>query len=237
MAKSSETPGQRKLFKLQHPILCLIWLSVAILAASAVWGAPLPMCEDTIEITSNCQMVTPNVLTNCTTYDVLATNGTVAINDTLLTPLNGDIYYFNFTLKQGDYVVRLCDGSTREVRVKPDTGGRVLGVSVILGLLLFVCLGLTVYFTVFSKSMAFKYLFLLLTIVFIDMTVFIGAKMAADGGQSYAFAMWRIFWIMVFMTFVFFAFLFVHWVIWSMDRLKGEKEKKEEELYGPAWRV
>lgn len=209
---------------------------MAILAASTA-RAELPMCGDTVEIITNCTMLTPTMQGNCTTYNIITPNGTVARNESPLYLVNGDIYAFTFDLPGGDYLVRLCDGTTREVHAFEETGGRVLGVSVILGLLLFVCLGLTVYFTVFSKSMAFKYLFLLLTIVFIDMTVFIGAKMAEDAGQSYAFAMWRIFWIMVFMTFVFFAFLFVHWVIWSLDRIKGEKEKKEEELYGPAWRV
>ncbi|MEM4245354.1 MAG: hypothetical protein QXR60_04090 [Candidatus Nanoarchaeia archaeon] len=233
MGRLSEKNG--KVFKSKQPLLFLLWAFAVILVAQE-GKAEMPMCGDTVQIVTNCTMLTPTMLGNCTTYDIIHSNGTVAQNVSELSLVNGNIYGFNFTLPQGDYLVRLCDGTTREVHALPRDKD-MIATPLFLGLLLFICLGLTVYFTSIHKSMAFSYLFLLLTIVFLDMTVWVGARMASDAGQSWAFAMWRIFWIMIMMTLLFFAFLFVHWVIWSIDKMHSDKKKKEEEMYGPAWRV
>lgn len=84
----------------------------------AVTAGALEMCEDAPKITTDCTMITP-ALTQCTTYNYSIFNptGTEVSNGTL-TLLYNDIYYFNFTLGKGEYIIRLCDGGVREVLVE-----------------------------------------------------------------------------------------------------------------------
>jgi len=82
----------------------------------------LPTCKDSIMIDTNCSMVTPYLepyLCAVYNYDIITINGTVITNNSNLTILEGDIYYFNFTEGPGDYIIRLCDGTTKEVIVAP----------------------------------------------------------------------------------------------------------------------
>jgi len=97
---------------------------MVVLLAQLV-SATYPMCQDTIEIDTDCTMITPTV-SGCAsyTYDILnATDGVILKDDYSMANLDGDIYYFNFTESAGYYLTRLCDGTTREVIVeaKEDT--------------------------------------------------------------------------------------------------------------------
>lgn len=113
-------------------ILCLMMVLLFVSMVSA-WD----MCEEKVEVTSNCTMVTPVVI-DCTSfsYDILNLSGsTVSSGD--LANLSGNIYYFNFTESEGDYIVKLCDGTTREVRVtSEDTGKMVIAIIILLPILL-----------------------------------------------------------------------------------------------------
>ena len=86
-------------------LICLIPLANA-----------LDICTDTKEISQPCQMMTPSM--NCTDYNysILSTNGTI-VETGNLTLVNLTVYSFNFTQGEGDYVIYLCDETTREVRV------------------------------------------------------------------------------------------------------------------------
>jgi len=86
-----------------------------LLTINLVWG--LDLCEDTVIISSNCTMVTP--LINCVNYTYEIYNSTKKMVETgNLTEWNGSVYYINFTLGEGDYLIKLCDGTTREVEVE-----------------------------------------------------------------------------------------------------------------------
>jgi len=105
----------------------LIWAIWMILLGVAVHSQqpftnPLPLCnvDSKISVGGNCTFLTP--LLNCSgaeTYDVINLSGIEVINDADLTELNASIFFFNFTLtaEANDFVIRLCDGSTREVQV------------------------------------------------------------------------------------------------------------------------
>jgi hypothetical protein len=88
-------------------------------------------------------MVTPEI-TWCSsyTYDILNTNGTL-IETKNLTLFNNDVYYFNLSLDEGNYVLRLCDGGTREIIVENDNEQYYLYVIALL--VFFVLLGLGYY--------------------------------------------------------------------------------------------
>lgn len=78
------------------------------------------LCGNTIQITTNCTMLTPFL--NCTLYDyIILNNNSMQIEYGNLQPygnnVNASIYYFNFTQPKGQYLIQLCDYSTREVYV------------------------------------------------------------------------------------------------------------------------
>ena len=90
------------------------------------------MCEDSVDITKNCTMITP--LLSCVNYSYAvrnASDGTVRTNNSLT--VLGDVYAFNFTEPEGDYIVVLCDGSTREVKVQyPEDDDMTVGAIILL---------------------------------------------------------------------------------------------------------
>lgn len=93
-----------------------------LLAVFLVWipaALALDICEDSIPVTQACQMLTP--MLNCAEYNysVFTLTGELADSGSL-SVLNGSAYYFNFSLGEGDYLVVLCDGSSREISVSED---------------------------------------------------------------------------------------------------------------------
>lgn len=101
-------------------------LGIIIMMSLLVIAEPLPTCEANREIKTYCTMLTPT-LRNCPTYNytIIKSNGTI-LEEANLTNLQGDVYYFNFTQGKGDYIVRLCDLTTREIRVKEDDEGKMI---------------------------------------------------------------------------------------------------------------
>lgn len=104
-----------------------ILLIIAVLILTNI-AAAYETCEDTKEINGNCTMITP-VLIGCSSYDYDVYNSTngAAVQNGALTSLTGDIYQFNFTQGAGDYVVKLCDGTTREIKVKQEDDMIIFG--------------------------------------------------------------------------------------------------------------
>ena len=96
----------------------------------------LDLCEDRQEIHTNCTMVTP--VLNCSTYNYSIINvsmGDILENGTL-TLLNNNIYYFNFTLNEGNYIVQLCDDTTREIKVMTEEKGNLIAILILLPMIL-----------------------------------------------------------------------------------------------------
>jgi len=101
----------------------------------------LDLCEDTIQIHTNCTMVTPFIV-GCDAYNYTIYNATAdgnmggIVDYGALTSLNASTYYFNFTEASGKYVVQLCDGTTRLVQVKNSGDSSVLGIIILIPLIL-----------------------------------------------------------------------------------------------------
>lgn len=77
------------------------------------------MCGEGMTINTNCRMLTPELTCNTYNYEIFNTTGTLVSKD-VLTQLNDTIYFINFTESRGDYIIKLCDGTTREVKVIGD---------------------------------------------------------------------------------------------------------------------
>ncbi len=113
----------------------LLWAMMMVLLGMFVYAqqpfeAPLPLCDVNSKITvgQNCTFLTPTL--NCSGanfYDIINLSGIEVVNDATLTELNNSIYFFNFTLvdEPNSFIVRICDGSTREVQVIAGGTGEV----------------------------------------------------------------------------------------------------------------
>lgn len=95
----------------------LLILPLLIVLAGSV--SALDKCGEQVFVNENCTVLTPPI--NCTTldYDIYNSSRNLLINDAPLTPLNGSIYYFNWTLTERakNYLVMLCDGTSKEISV------------------------------------------------------------------------------------------------------------------------
>lgn len=170
------------------------------------------ICEDRLDNGSSCLMLSPTI--SCTTYDIIQSNTSSIVSGGNLTNLNGSIYYFNFTEGAGDYIIRLCDGSTREFRVTEtfDTKfqaeedarmsiATILGISFIAGFLLLLS------FRLDPEHATLKNLFLLSSF---SVVLLIPASLVGDATEVifYKIVLWlfRVFWFYVFIYFAYWVF-------------------------------
>lgn len=94
-------------------------ISTIILILFSISVSSLEICsEDSVKINTNCTFFTPELICSLFNYTILNLNGSVPVNEQDLTLFSGNIYTFNFTEPTGSYIIRLCDGTTREVKVK-----------------------------------------------------------------------------------------------------------------------
>lgn len=99
-------------------------------------AAGLEMCTDTIEINANCTMITPALECGNYTYQVINMSGDVVTEDSL-SLLSGNIYQFNFTEPEGEYVIEYCDNSTRQVRkIQEDENKMIIAALILIPLFL-----------------------------------------------------------------------------------------------------
>lgn len=95
----------------------------------------LDICEDSNLINTNCTMVTPSITCATYTYDIINLSGTIVTNGTMI-QLESNVYYFNFTESEGDYIIRLCDDTTREVRVEEEEDKMIIAIIILLPMIL-----------------------------------------------------------------------------------------------------
>lgn len=130
----------RRRVKMKKTILFIFFLLIPVANA-------IDVCKDTPKISTPCMMLTPEIA-RCDkyTYEVFYANVTTeagghSITDGNLSVYNGNIYYFNFTEAGGDYLIRLCDGGTREIIVDNDDNEFYLYIFSVLAFLGFLGLG------------------------------------------------------------------------------------------------
>lgn len=111
----------------------LIMVAVLMIVPFVLGG--YPACEDFVEINGSCTMITPTLACSVYNYSIINSSGTV-VTESTLTNLEGDIYYFNFSQNRGDYVVKLCDGTTREITQGPEGDDMFIGFLILIPMLL-----------------------------------------------------------------------------------------------------
>ncbi len=77
-------------------------------------------------------MVTPNLLCGNYSYQIINTTNKNIVKNGSLGTMNLNTYYFNFTQPKGEYLVVLCDNSTRQVRVTSEDDGKMIIAAIII---------------------------------------------------------------------------------------------------------
>lgn len=109
-------------------ILLMVMITLPLVSA-------LDICEDSNLINTNCTMLTPAITCSSYTYDIINLSGTVVTTGTM-DLLQTNIYSFNFTESEGDYIIRLCDDTTREVRVEEEEDKMIIAIIILLPMIL-----------------------------------------------------------------------------------------------------
>lgn len=122
-------------------LVILLGVNAQIVVSQSIGTASLPLCDDQIvRIGQNCTIITPVLNCSSFTYDIVNFSGVEVVNDAPLTELNQSIFFLNFTQTEakGDFVVRLCDGVTREVRVRGSDDLTTIAISILIMGIIFV---------------------------------------------------------------------------------------------------
>jgi len=221
------TIGLREKCKMKIPIYALVMLAMV-----GVVGAV--MCHEEVDAGGYCKMLTPS-LTNCSIYNYSIINVTgVLVENGNLTSFYPPVYYLNFSYTNipGEYITLLCDGSTREIKVKNDDT-TMIAVALLFSLLIMFSAGATIYFT--TMRHALTYMFLMLTVIFIDMTVWTSAKIASEAGYSWAFVGWRMFWVMMFVTLIMFFAVAIHFTNVAREAVNNKKLDAKKKMFGDSF--
>jgi hypothetical protein len=131
---------------------------ITILSLAILLAVQAKVCEDIVGINQNCTMLTPSL--SCTNYNYEIYNTTDYIRNDTLTQLNSSIYYFIFndTGTAGGYLVKICDGSTREIVVGGDEENMILAIVIFLMAINIISFGLPFWVKRFSESKATDYM-------------------------------------------------------------------------------
>ena len=105
-----------------------VFISLFIFLTPLVTG--LDICNNPISPNIECQIITPMVNCSNYTYKVLNTTGAIIDNNSLSVFGEG-LYTFNFSEGVGEYIVVLCDGSTKELIVKNEES-QMIALSIIM---------------------------------------------------------------------------------------------------------
>ncbi len=211
--------------------MIFLFLTITLLGSSITLSQPvLPLCLDPADIRLNCTMVTPSLSCDNFTYRILNVTGELIVPQTSLFLLNESIYFFNFTERTGEYIVELCDGTTREVRVAQDDVTYETGLALmILGIIGFGGFGTYLIISnvkVQNKLILFlitgvKFIFILMVPWLLVLGIALFTQVAVDQGADASIVnlmntFYRIFFLMSmfvsFVTFVVGGILFFQWL-------------------------
>ncbi len=123
------------------PILTNFTIAAATFSPPLV-DATTKMCDDPVKVGTNCIITTP--VLNCTsgpTFDIINMSGNLIVTNESLARLNDQVYFLNFTLvgEKNEFVIRLCDDTTREVLVRGgDENMTNIAIAILLSVMVFV---------------------------------------------------------------------------------------------------
>lgn len=176
----------------------VIWIAaILILCQFAV----SEICEDIIPPETNCTMVTPSILCSDYNYTIINSTGNMVTQGNL-TLLSSSVYYFNFTKSAGDYIITLCDGTTREVYVQhtqEEKSDMYIAILLWLGIMFVVFIALFFFLQpmavkIFFFSMAMAIMLISVNIVnIIAVNNNLGSGLIAMTSSTFKVGMWTLY--------------------------------------------
>lgn len=203
------------------------------------------MCDEpNVNIGRNCTFVTPAL--NCSigdfTYDIVNLSGIKVVDNGSLANLQGNLYFFNFTQVDGrnDFVVRLCDDTTREVRVRGgDENMTNIAIAILLGVMIFALAKFGIELD--EKHWTIK-LALFGTVIGLGYGVFnLSVKFAEDLGAStnVVGTLNAIFLGYTYLAILVYAYIMIRIIIWAVAQFKVQdvelKSEQDEEEFDKGW--
>jgi len=195
----------------------IILILIMFVTIHLVYGLEIAdeKCEDTLTTGEDCIMMTPTLSCSSYTYNIYNSSGNTIRTNQTLTLLNSSIYYFTFNETQGSYIIKLCDDSTREIIVEPDSE---MELAMIIGLIGAAFLLVYIAFNMNDDHQILKVLFIIfavLLILLIPTSLLQGQSVVGD--NFFTSMMWI---IRIFITYI---FLYFNWVYWFRDWAKGKE--------------
>lgn len=160
-------------------------------------------CMDTVLPGENCTMLTPTI--TCTVYTYIIYNASHNVTNGTLTLVEDDIYSFEFNESEGDYIVKICDGSTREIKVVESESmmlAMVLGIGIIAAIFLFVA------FKLEEQHFLLKLLLLIFTFIII---ILIPSTLISGVSDTVTGLLKTVYWILRLVFIYMLVYLFYHW--------------------------
>ncbi len=192
-------------------------------------------CTDIVTPNTNCTMLTPSINCISYTYEVFNESGALADSGSL-TQLNDTIYYFIFNETGGDYIVKLCDDSTKEITAgTSEVGSMSWSIALMLGFLCFTILMFVLAFKIDEEHSPLKVLYYFLGLISIASTLHLTSKIvqAMDPTQldiinfvDHIYGIWI--YIMGFIMVYYFIIYFIFGTV--LKKMADNKKKKDEEF-------
>jgi len=190
----------------------------------------IDMCQDIVKPNTLCQMLSPSL--TCPTsyyYSILNLSGTIIENATL-TSLNSstNTYYFNFNKTQGQYLVWLCDGTTREVYVGTEDNNMLLGlilIPLVLGIMF-----LTASFFLSEEHTVFKIFLFGLSFISATSSLYMGSVVMTYLDSANTAVQTAISNTMLWVSWVDYIIIIYIFVYITIKILKALKQNNEDKL-------
>ena len=207
----------------------LLLLTIMLLTISIATATNLEMCEDfKQEINTNCTMPTPVVDCANYTYTIYNISGGGSVEEGNLSNLNDNIFALNITQPEGDYIILLCDNTTREIKITQEDETKMIVAMIILLPML-----LGFFFLLGAVSLNEKhnilrvFLFLLsFPLFFASMNLGIEAIAKFYNFDVFIDTMgYHIWWIGILFSVLLMYFL-IRFIIWATHYMAGKKEAR-----------
>lgn len=213
------------------------WQLITIIMLITITLASAEMCEDTVLLNEDCTMVTPTITCTSYTYDILnatSPNPAIAVleKDNQLTLLNNSIYYLNFTYTNftGDYIILLCDATSREVKVVR-TVEEIKMIAIVLAFIFLIGLFVTLGFIVGMRGLKI----LCFGIALIEFLLLIGFMYAEYAGLDFTGMLYVNFILLLILGFFGGTLAMIMSVVKTVDPTDHDDEK-DLSKWGKKWR-
>jgi hypothetical protein len=198
----------------------LLLIIVFCFSLNMVFAQEEEICTGIVEPNTNCQMVSPSIYCDEYTYQLYYKNSTLIREANLTLWVSPDIYYFNFSEGIGEYFVKLCDDTTREINVKVSEEKMQ---SIIIGFI-----AVFIYFLIMGFAIKNIYVrFGSFVLAFTELVMMVFVNYGSYQGGNILPVLETNFWIMMLIGFGLFMYKWIEQAMILMTSARTEKNEKD----------